>query len=309
MADYGLLGGVAEGLKSALGSYQDEKKRQDELGLKKKMFAAELAGKDLVENSSGGYERSQDYQQDQAYKRLSEDAGLIGKNYKRGQYNPETRSFALEETPDAELNRNKTRAEIAKLLADADKTGKEASTDTPGKRPNADMYKAAGFGLRLSQSEDIFDKLQASGYDPTSKKNWIQRTFIPDAMGGLKDPELQAQEQAERNFVNATLRRESGAAISPSEFENARKQYLPQPGDGPDVLAQKKANRMAVRATFDAEGGKANESIQTSLSRITGGDDGSGGLLKTKEIPVGKTQRNPKTGQVRTWNGKSWEIK
>lgn len=308
MADYGLLGGVAEGLKSALGSYQDEKKRQDELGLKKKMFAAELAGKGLAETSDGGFDYTSDYKKDKGLDRLSKTSGLLKEGYKPS-YSETTGEWTTEETPDVELNRNKTRAEIAKLMADADKAGKETSSDAPGKRPNADMYKAAGFGLRLSQSEDIFDKLQASGYDPTSKKNWIQRTFVPDALGGLKDAELQAQEQAERNFVNATLRRESGAAISPSEFENARKQYLPQPGDGPDVLAQKKANRMAVRATFDAEGGKANESIQTSLNRITGGQDDSGGLLKTKEIPVGKTQRNPKTGQVRTWNGKSWEIK
>lgn len=50
--------------------------------------------------------------------------------------------------------------------------------------------------------------------------------------------------QAQRDFINAILRRESGAAISQSEFENARRQYFPQPGDGADVIDQKRRNRV-----------------------------------------------------------------
>ena len=45
----------------------------------------------------------------------------------------------------------------------------------------------------------------------------------------LKTDERQMFEQAERNFINAILRQESGAAIADSEFNNARKQYMPQP--------------------------------------------------------------------------------
>jgi hypothetical protein len=41
----------------------------------------------------------------------------------------------------------------------------------------------------------------------------------------------QKAEQAQRDFVNAVLRRESGAAISESEFDNARRQYFPESGD------------------------------------------------------------------------------
>jgi hypothetical protein len=81
-------------------------------------------------------------------------------------------------------------------------------------------------------------------------------------------PEYQKFDQAQRDFINATLRRESGAAIAESEFQNARKQYFPQPGDTADRIAQKKANReTAIRGIaasagqgyrpdniFDAEG-------------------------------------------------------
>jgi hypothetical protein len=53
----------------------------------------------------------------------------------------------------------------------------------------------------------------------------------------------QRAEQAQRDFVNAILRRESGAAVSETEFDNARKQYFPQPGDSRVLKEQKAANR------------------------------------------------------------------
>lgn len=53
----------------------------------------------------------------------------------------------------------------------------------------------------------------------------------------------QQVEQAQRDFINSILRRESGAVISEGEFDNARKQYFPQPGDSKAVLEQKRKNR------------------------------------------------------------------
>jgi hypothetical protein len=66
----------------------------------------------------------------------------------------------------------------------------------------------------------------------------------PTYLGGPNEKQ-QRVEQAQRDFINAVLRRESGAAISASEFENARKQYFPQPGDEkhPKVLEQKRRAR------------------------------------------------------------------
>lgn len=69
----------------------------------------------------------------------------------------------------------------------------------------------------------------------------------------LKTEDRQEFEQAQRNFINAVLRRESGAVIADSEFENARLQYFPQPGDSDGVLAQKKMNRNTVINGFYRE--------------------------------------------------------
>ena len=75
----------------------------------------------------------------------------------------------------------------------------------------------------------------------------------------MKSSERQQFEQAQRNFVNSILRRESGAVISPSEFENASLQYFPQPGDGTEVIAQKETNRRRTVSNLMREGGTATE--------------------------------------------------
>jgi hypothetical protein len=77
----------------------------------------------------------------------------------------------------------------------------------------------------------------------------------PLLANSLISPEFQVHQQAERNFINAVLRRESGATIQPDEFTSARLQYIPQPGDQPPVLAQKARNRETVLAGMIREAG------------------------------------------------------
>ena len=59
----------------------------------------------------------------------------------------------------------------------------------------------------------------------------------------LTSEQSQMLEQAKRNFGISVLRDESGAAIGITEFIEADKQYFPQHGDQPGVVAQKKQNR------------------------------------------------------------------
>lgn len=104
--------------------------------------------------------------------------------------------------------------------------------------------KALQFGSRMQVSGKLLDDLAAGG---TNQPGLVKRGAEAVGVGGLANwtqSESQQQvDQAQRDFVNAVLRRESGAAISPGEFENAQKQYFPQPGDEPKTLAQKRRNR------------------------------------------------------------------
>lgn len=115
--------------------------------------------------------------------------------------------------------------------------------------PTEFQGKAGMFGNRAQEADRIITQLEGQ-YSPAAinTKQALGRT--PLLGGGLEyganlalsDPSQKA-EQAQRDFVNAVLRLESGAAISQGEFDNARKQYFRQPGDSDAVVAQKAQNR------------------------------------------------------------------
>ncbi|MCA0846122.1 hypothetical protein [Salipiger thiooxidans] len=108
---------------------------------------------------------------------------------------------------------------------------------------NVDQGKNTGFYIRMKESNDTLNQLEEQGL------NFGQQALEGAPMGTgnyLRTPEFQMFDQARRDFVNAILRRESGAVISPEEFENANKQYFPVPGDSPEVIAQKRRNRQTA---------------------------------------------------------------
>lgn len=71
---------------------------------------------------------------------------------------------------------------------------------------------------------------------------------LPQVMGGYS-PEQQQILNGRINFVTALLRKESGAAISPTEFATAEKLYFPRPGDDATVIKQKQnARDLAIKA-------------------------------------------------------------
>lgn len=133
-------------------------------------------------------------------------------------------------------------------------TGETVWTPGPGKGGfNVDQAKNAGFADRMVAANAIIsdEKLQAAQMD-AGKIGWSKVPVLGNAMVGT---EYQQADQARRDFINAVLRRESGAVISDSEFDNANKQYFPQPFDGPEVLKQKAANRKtAIEGVIRAAG-------------------------------------------------------
>jgi len=124
-----------------------------------------------------------------------------------------------------------------------------------GKPPTEGQSNAAAFATRADESMGQMEKLVAGGYNPAGITKAITTSgLFPNV---LKSSENQQQDQAQRNFVNALLRRESGAAISDSEFKNAESQYFPAAGDKPEVLAQKKQNMKTAIAGLRASAGDA----------------------------------------------------
>ena len=110
-------------------------------------------------------------------------------------------------------------------------------------RVTVDESKAGGFADRMLEANALLDTYGNAGLSPWSQAV-TDNSYIPDVMENyLVKEDFQKYSQARRNFINAQLRRESGAVISPEEFENANKQYFPMPGDSQEVLKQKAQGR------------------------------------------------------------------
>lgn len=148
-----------------------------------------------------------------------------------------------------------------------------------GKVPGATTLTAAqstalGYANRTVEADKIISDLGSKftglgSYLPTASIFGVN--IVPNA---LKSDDRQMFEQAQRNFVNSVLRRESGAAISPSEFENAALQYFPQPGDSEAVVKQKAANRQTTIDGLLISAGQpivknlANTATQTDIDYV-----------------------------------------
>lgn len=152
------------------------------------------------------------------------------------------------------------------------------------KPPTEGQGKALLFGSRMAAANKIFDDLEAKGYTTPSyfKAGAESVPVIGGALGNLANitPFVSAQEQqleqGQRDFINAVLRRESGAVISPEEFENAKRQYFPQFGDSKEVTAQKKKNReLATRGILYEAGphaSKLNQPTPAGKDLLTAAD-------------------------------------
>lgn len=120
----------------------------------------------------------------------------------------------------------------------------------PAKAATEGQSKANIYATRGEASNKILDRLETQGTD-------LAQSLVSGAPLGnyALTPAYRQYEQAQRDFVNAVLRQESGAVISPAEFENAKKQYFPQPGDDPGTIAQKRQNRtIALDSIREASG-------------------------------------------------------
>lgn len=140
----------------------------------------------------------------------------------------------------------------------------------------ADEAKNAGFLERGVAANKVLEELEGQG---TSLWN---KTIgnVPVFGNYARSEDAQKYDQAKRDLVNAILRRESGAVISDEEFANAEQQYFPQPGDGPEVVEQKRKNREAAIKGFDIGAGQG------------------AGMVTNPPGQVKRLKFNPQTGEL-----------
>lgn len=131
---------------------------------------------------------------------------------------------------------------LNKLRAVVNQHGEHLKDASAVKPPNESQANSLMYGERMQTANNILADIESSNKSWDVKGGDVLARVNPK--GGSED--FKKYEQAKRNFINAVLRKESGAAIAESEFESANKQYFPQIGDTPDVIAQKAATRKQV---------------------------------------------------------------
>lgn len=308
MADYGLLNGLAEGLKSGVSSYRDtkeqmskERERAEDKALRDRMLQLQMAQAGVEVGEDGSLSETAKKKREGAFKEANDQAGLLKSGY-QAEYDEATGKANLKAIPgfkDIEkenqvLNNRKLHKELG--LKDLETQAKTIEL-RDGKKPTDTEKTASGFAKRLEQAENVFKSVEKSGYDSTSMKSAAQRK-IPGFLGGMKPKELQLQEQAERNFVNAVLRKESGAAISPTEFKSAEAQYFPRPGDAPEVLHQKALNRKIVFETLKSSSGRAYDQMPSVETMAAGLIPKEPTGLINEAVAAEPAQKMPKVGYV-----------
>lgn len=130
------------------------------------------------------------------------------------------------------------------------------------------QQKAAQFLGRMLLAEQQYGQVPEGSRDArTAIGQWLHET-VPGLENSFNSANRQLSDQAARNFVAASLRQESGAAIGAQEYANQYRIFFPMPGDGPEVIKQKaEARRQAVQGFGIAAGPLAQQVFAESQQR------------------------------------------
>lgn len=235
--DYGLIGGIAQGINQGFDTYQMLKDKEERRKQQQIATALQRRGVQDTELQHG----------------IQYDEGSGASSFTPEQIKKESRAGKLKE---AQIGGGLLKEGVDMIYDEnGEPTGRVKGNKqlAAAKEPKHEQYAAGGFAARLAQAENVFSTLAKGGYNRADRLESL-KGYLP---GELQGDNLRKQEQAERNFINATLRRESGSAISASEFDSAEKQYFPRPGDSPELLTQKAQNRALIKSTMQAEAGPA----------------------------------------------------
>lgn len=160
-------------------------------------------------------------------------------------------------------------------------------------KDNVFSTRARGSLPTLNEYEEKLTSLgnRALDYDPTGI-----------ARGGLQSPDFQVAKAAGDEFLQAILRKDTGAAITVQEQELYGKTYLPQPGDGPEVIKYKRQARERAVAALESGMSPAQMVAQEQALAKSGGAtppasaDGAGGQGAPARIQTEQDYMNLPSG-------------
>lgn len=136
-----------------------------------------------------------------------------------------------------------------------------------GKAFTAAQFQAGQYFTLADKGNQQLANIMMDAPDLVSRTSTSQLYRMFKAPQAVRDEKLKRYMTSVESFIVPILRKQSGAAISESEFERAWNQYIPQPGDSPQVLAQKLEQRSAALAGLEAEGGESIDLINEKFQQ------------------------------------------
>lgn len=151
-----------------------------------------------------------------------------------------------------------------------------------GKPLTESQGNATAYGMRMKESNSLINDLEKKGVTNTGiirstvggvvgmtpfigdkLQQGVQSSMnvLPGALGG-PSAEQQQVDAARKNFITAVLRKESGAAISPTEFYTETQKYFSQPGDSEQVIKQKNHARETAIKAMEIQAGPGKRQIE-----------------------------------------------
>jgi hypothetical protein len=227
-----------------------------------------------ISDQAGGVASIHPIAQQESYSEVRDEQGnVIGqKSSKTGKVENYPRQGEIEK-----FNERSAIADKLGLQGDARTnfitSGKQAGAAGGSEKITGEQANAANFASRMQAADQILNNPDIAK-ESQGGHGVMQKIYgaAPFGVGNfMQTPNYQRLDQAQRDFINATLRRESGAAINEKEFDNARKQYFPQPGDSAEVIAQKAANRQTAMegVAFGAPGSFKKQFFGTETPDIS----------------------------------------
>lgn len=145
------------------------------------------------------------------------------------------------------------------------------NADAAGGKMTEVQAKATSFANRMESAEANLAKgsleKEAGGVSGSAQQ---VAGGLPVVGSALQSSNYQKFAQAKSQFITAMLRQESGAAINKEEFNRYDKEFFPQPGDKPEVIAQKAEQRkIAIEAMKKGAGPSYKSPAVEAKPRVT----------------------------------------
>lgn len=186
-------------------------------------------------------------------------------------------------------------ADDRRAAIDAKRLAKEDQL-TEGQAKDTNFYNALIGAERdwrnVSSNPATRPGTEAPGIAGDAVRGLLPRGWV----NSLSSTERQQANQAKENFIRATLRLESGAAIADSEFYRQDQIFFPQTGDSPEVIAQKARARQQAINGFRIASGPGAAKVD-NLYGLTTNDRGEVNLGVNEAPPVAP-QNQAAGGQV-----------